>query len=342
MKKATIFAFLLTFGFVGAFAQDEEAQKKALDKTTKDAVDAAFSKKDLKGDFQEGWNKKTQFGVNFSGSFFNSGWKNVNSGVEGNSVLNFVLNHQNALVRGKNIWVNDFQGNIGFLSPQGGDFNRNVDKLFINSMFGREISPKLLYFVEGNFISQFLTVKNDEEVTSKNVKSAFMAPGYLTLATGIEYRPKDFLSIKVAPLADKITFVANNKATPNAYGYAYGVNVANGDKAVNEFGSQLTIGFNKEVVKNINVALRYNIFQAWKKELDPMTNTTTGVTTMEKSDRLKSLDNRLDLVATATINKYISANFTFIAIRDRDAYYNLNGTDWQTAGGFGIGLSANF
>jgi hypothetical protein len=334
MKIATIVAVFVSLSYFNVFAQEqpkkEDAQKKVAD---------AMSVKDLKGEFKEGWNKSTQFGVNFNWSGFNDQWKQINTGVVGNTNLNLVVNHQNAKLNGKNIWINDAQGNIGFLNQGGTGFNRNVDKLFLNSLYGRKLSDKLQYFAEANFISQFLPVKKDlfatmidpqgnsvENLVEKDAfRSGFFNPAYLTFATGIEYKPKDYISFKIAPLANKFTFVTNKNIVTDADGYAYGVNVKGGKSAVSEFGSQLTVGFNKEVVKNVNLGFRYNIFQAWKKDLKA-----------DKSEGIKSLDHRLDLVATASINKYLSVNFTTIAIRDLDIT-----SGWQFAGGFGVGLQAN-
>lgn len=302
---------------VGVQAQDAPNKK-----SVEAGVAAATAKKDLKGKFEEGWNKSTQFGINFSASGFNGAWRTVNSGAVGNSTLGFVLNHKNAYISGKNSWINDIQGQVGFLKPQGGDFNRNVDKLFLNSLYGREINEKLIGYAELNFISQFLQDEDTEITDMRNLGSAFMSPGYLTISTGIEYRPTDYLSVKLAPVANKWTFVTNDKIKATDGGKAYGVDVLAGDKFISEFGSQLTLGFNKEVVKNVNLGFRYNAFKAWQE--------STGVTN-------KPIDHRLDLVATASVNKYLNVNFTYIGIGDKDII-----DEWQSASGLGVGLLVNF
>lgn len=319
MKKAAFIAILFSLNSINVFAQ-EEPKKENAEKKVADAM----SQKDLKGEFKEGWNKSSSFGANFNLTGFSSGWKQVNTGVEGNANLNFILKHQNALVQGKNIWINDFEGQLGFLkSGDAKSFNRNIDKLFLNSQYGRKLSDKISAFAEGNFISQFMTVKDESITDNRKVMSGFMTPGYLTVSTGIEYRPADFFTVKVAPLANKWTFVSNkNVAFDQATGYAYGVDVKGGKKSLSEFGSQLTLGFNKEVVKNVNLGFRYNFFKAWKD--------TEG-------NSNKPLDHRLDLLATAKINKYLNVNFAYIGILDKDIV-----DAWQGASGFGVGFLATF
>lgn len=338
MKKLTFFVLLSTLFLTGAYAQSAgDAQKKVGD---------AMASKDLKGEFKEGWNKASSFGTTLNMTGFSQSWKQVNTGVVGNTNLHFILKHQNALVKGKNIWINDFEGQLGFQSSGKNpttnkrEFNRNIDKLFLNSQYGRKVSDKVSAFAEGNFISQFLAVKDTESETSRNIASAFMTPGYLTISTGIEYRPVDYFTVKLAPLANKWTFVSHKDVIyDTTTGFAYGVNVAEGKKSLSEFGSQLTLGFNKEVVKNVNLGFRYNFFKAWKD--------TEG-------NKNKPLDHRLDLLATAKINKYLNVNFTYIGILDKDvfdhkAYNNTTPkpvdpvrSSWQSASGFGIGFLASF
>lgn len=338
MKK-NLFPVLLSFLFVTtAYAQSAgDAEKK---------VSEALTTKDLKGDFKEGWNKASSFGATLNMTGFSQSWKQVNTGVVGNTNLHFMLKHQNALVSGKNIWINDFEGQLGFQSTgknettRKREFNRNIDKLFLNSLYGRKISDKISAFAEANFISQFLAVKDADSETGRNIASSFLTPGYLTISTGIEYRPADYFTVKVAPVANKWTFVSHkNVIYDTATGYAYGVNVAEGKKSLSEFGSQVTLGFNKEVVKNVNLGFRYNFFKAWKD--------TEG-------NKNKPLDHRLDLLATAKINKYLNVNFTYIGILDKDVFdhkvYNNTTpkpidpvrSSWQSASGFGIGFLASF
>lgn len=325
MRTTISFLTILLLNLSLVFAQEVPNQGDASQK-----VADAMAKKDLKGDFEEGWNKKSSFGVTFSTTGFNDNWKTMNTGVVGNTNLHFIVNHQNALVSGKNIWINDFEGQIGFLSNGSAlssntkkEFNRNIDKLFLNSMYGRLISDQLSAFAEGNFISQFLEVR-DHEKSVRNVASGFLAPGYLTVSTGIEYRPVDYFTLKIAPVANKWTIVANNNIIYDTdTGTAYGVDVQGGKKSLSEFGSQLTLGFNKEIVSNVNLGFRYNTFKAWRDS---------------NGNKNKPLDHRLDLLATAKINKYLNVNFSYIGLLDRDMAVK----GWQDARGFGVGFLANF
>lgn len=337
-KRVLIFLSIFSFTLTLAYSQEVPKKEAATAK-----VSDAMSKKELKGSFEEGWNKSSSFGANLNTSGFSNSWKQVNSGVVGNTNIQFLLKHQNALVSGKNIWINDFDGQLGFLSN--GDnvtgkstFNRNIDKLFLNSQYGRQITEKISAFAEGNFISQFLSVKKNGAPQNRNIASGFLTPGYLTVSTGIDFRPVDYFTIKVAPMANKWTFVTNKNVMYDEAGLAYGVNVKDGNKSLSEFGSQLTLGFNKEVISNVNLGFRYNFFKAWKDSY---------------GNKNKPLDHRLDLLATAKINKFLNVNFTYIGLLDKDMFDHktFNETQgkpdqikssWQSASGFGVGFLANF
>jgi hypothetical protein len=94
-----------------------------------------------------------------------------------------------------------------------------------------------------------------------------MAPGYSTFAIGIDYKPTDNFSIFLSPIAAKMTFV-NDQVLANAG--AFGVEGAEYDGLGNvvtagkrfrgEFGAYFKMMYNKELVKNINMKSKLELF----------------------------------------------------------------------------------
>lgn len=73
-----------------------------------------------------------------------------------------------------------------------------------------------------------------------------MAPGYLLIDTGIEYKVGDKFSMVYSPLAAKMTFVNDDSLSSSG---AFGVDP--GSKFRNEIGTSFKIDFTDEIVKNI-------------------------------------------------------------------------------------------
>ena len=57
------------------------------------------------------------------------------------------------------------------------------------------------------------------DVNQENYISKFMAPGYLMVSLGIDWKPKEYFSIMISPLTSKITFVNDDQlAAIGAFG----------------------------------------------------------------------------------------------------------------------------
>ncbi len=150
-------------------------------------------------------------------------------------------------------WENYLDLQYGIIKISDNPLRKNVDKIDLFSKLGREINDNLSYTAILNFQSQFdkgFSYPNDSVVVSR-----FMAPGYLTAALGIDYKPFDYLSIFASPATGKFTFVLDDElSAAGAYGVDPGKNVNP------EFGAMVRIEFTKEVVTNVNVNSRIVLF----------------------------------------------------------------------------------
>ena len=139
------------------------------------------------------------------------------------------------------------------------------DKIDLTSNFGLEINNHLYGAILGNFKTQFMdgnSFPNDSIITSK-----FMAPGYLTFAFGVDYKPTGYVSIYLSPIASKMTFVndelLSNTGAFGVKGATYdglGNVIAAGKRFRGEFGAYFKLMYNKEIVRNINMKSKLELF----------------------------------------------------------------------------------
>jgi Protein of unknown function (DUF3078) len=289
---------------------------------------------------KDGWTKSTQFGINLAGAGFNSNWKSKQGGFN-NTALGFLLNAKADMLKGKGTWSNDLQMQYGMVRGEFADSKKEtrkaVDRLFFDSKYARKISGNLNWFTGVNFLTQF--AEGLDYTKNKQIISNIFAPAVLTEGIGLEYKPVPYLVLQFGGATLRQTFVNNNAVAKNVAGNnksngAFGVNVLengqliSGPKYSNDLGFNITTAFDKDIVKNVNLKVRYAGF----KVLAQSNATKAYKETAAYKTHLK-LDNRVDAIATAKINKYLNVNGTLILIQDKDII-----TGWQRSNGFNVGL----
>jgi hypothetical protein len=85
------------------------------------------------------------------------------------------------------------------------------------------------------------------DYTSKDRRSSFMAPAYLTLGFGFEYKPDGKFQLSVLPLTSKTTFVLDRKLQKKGN---YGLE-NDGDSAYMELGALITAKYKTKIMDNI-------------------------------------------------------------------------------------------
>ena len=137
-----------------------------------------------------------------------------------------------------------------------------------------------------------------------------MAPAYLTIALGMDWKPVDYFSLFVSPATGKYTFVMNQTlADAGAFGVegaqydAAGMMTSKGKKFRPEFGASLVAKFQKDIMKNVNLKTGVTFF-----------NNYTDKNTANRTN----VDINWDLALTMKVNKYISASIITLLIYDHD------------------------
>ncbi|MFT6867351.1 MAG: hypothetical protein ACJA08_002193 [Cyclobacteriaceae bacterium] len=218
------------------------------------------------------------------------------SSISINGTLNLFADYKNE----RTTWENSLDLGYG-LVKQGntGPLVKSDDKINLVSKYGYQIqkgNEKWLYSGLLDFRTQFAEGLAVDPVTDKNdvVISKFMAPAYLTLGLGIDYKPSDAWSFNYIPLTGKFTFVTDQTlANAGAFG------VPDGNKARGEFGSYFRIKFKNDIVKNVNLDSRLELFSNYVKEFP-------------------TVDVNWQNALVMKINKFMTANIYTQMIYDKD------------------------
>lgn len=125
--------------------------------------------------------------------------------------------------------------------PLNQQFSKSDDRIQLDSKWGWMLKDKLYFSSLFNFRTQMTPTYSystaDDGSSVQSVQSRFMAPGYLSLGFGINYRPFNFLSFNISPATGNLVIV-----TEETLRETYGNNP---DQAVRaEFGAQLKMDVN--------------------------------------------------------------------------------------------------
>ncbi len=216
-----------------------------------------------------------------------------NSSIAGTFLFNGTLNYK----KGKVAWDNTLDLGYGLTKQDGYNLSKSEDKLNFNSLIGYSAGKHWYYSAMLDFKTQFSEGYKDPLVQAVKI-SDFMAPGYLQLSLGMDYKPSDNFSLYLSPITSKTTFVLNDSLS-NAE--AYGVKA--GDKTRNELGASLrAIAKKKDLVKNVNMSTTLELFSSY-------------------TEKPQNIDVNWNFSLEAKINGYLNAIFTTDLIYDDDINY---------------------
>ena len=80
-----------------------------------------------------------------------------------------------------------------------------------------------------------------------------MAPGYLSVALGMDYKPNEKLSLFLSPLTSRTTFVLDDLLSARG---DYGV--TSGEKSFSQLGPSVIFSYKDEVMKNVIIDSKMN------------------------------------------------------------------------------------
>lgn len=255
------------------------------------------------------WRLEWKFGVNGTQSSF----VNWNAGGRNNiSLLGFV-NSRAGYRKNKMSWVNTASIALGGLQYLG----KTDDRIELASIVGYRLRDRLYLSFFGGFRTQFLDGfkhPNDSVRVSK-----FMAPGYLSFGLGFDYSPSDDMSVFIAPIAGKLTFVKDRSLSLQG---AFGVDP--GKELRSEFGPYIRMNYRKEIFTNIHMVSTLELFSNYL-------------------DRPQNIDVNGDVLFTFKVNGWFSTSLNCTVIYDHDIRIRSNdgavGPRTQFKSVLGMGIS---
>ena len=254
----------------------------------------------VKEDTLTHWKKAFRTGLNLNQASFSSNWKagGVNS-IGFNALLNYKANYKKDI----NSWDNEIDLLYGMVNNQGQGYRKTLDRIFLDTRYGRSLTKKWDLSLAANLLSQFANgYKYGSDPTTgaerDTLISSSFAPTYVTATLGMEYHPVEYFKVRLSPLAPRATIVNNvdrfvTKTNPTPYGVSPGKMTR-----FEWYAFQMLTEFNKDIIKNTNLKFRYIMFVNYQ--------------TLE----WKKVNHRLDLNITSKISKFINVSIGSILLYD--------------------------
>ncbi len=138
-----------------------------------------------------------KYGGDFTLQYNQSYFQNWNAGGERSWSFGTILNSFAKYNDGVNSWDNTLFMGLGYINTESNATRKTDDKIELNSKYGRKASKNFFYAAQLNFKTQFF---EGIDFKTNSIISDFMAPGYLNLSLGMDYKPSDNLSVYYSPL----------------------------------------------------------------------------------------------------------------------------------------------
>lgn len=252
------------------------------------------------------------------------------SSVSGIAQFNGFANRK----KGRHAWDNSVALAYGLLAQDGADAVKTDDRIELNSKYGYELTKAWYLAALAQFRSQF--AEGIDPATGTKI-SDFMAPGYLILGLGLDYKPDEHFSAFISPATAKFTFVTDQPlADAGAFGVdpaEYDTNLVRTKAGANsrfEFGGYIKLMYTRELAKNITFLTRADFFSNYL-------------------ENPQNIDINWETLFTFKVNDWFAATLSTLLIydddtqilkpwADTDQFYVGKGTQFKETIGLGITL----
>lgn len=263
-------------------------------------------------------------------------------------------------------WDNSLQLNYGVVNTHSGGVRKIDDKIDLLIKPGFSLAPKMGVGLLLNLRTQFTDGYNYNYLNQglKRKISSFMAPGYVHVAPGLDWKPSGSFSLLLAPAAGKFTFVTNE---PYSYSFQGGVIPEENQQgdfgeyeaplAVNygvdprrevrpEFGAFVSANFTNEVVKNVFWKSRLDLFSSYSRR-DEFFGPNFSVSREIKEFHPERVDVFWTNSIQLKVNKYLDVTWDFDLVYDDDIRMfgpsgNVAALQFRSMLGVGVGIVGKF
>lgn len=255
------------------------------------------------------WKKGGIISLNFTQVSLSNWAAGGENSISGIAMFNYFANFND----GKNTWDNNIDLAYG-LTQKGDDSPIKMeDKIDLATKYGRYAFRNWYYTALLGFRSQFtdgFNYPNDSMAISR-----FMAPGYITLALGMDYKPNDDFTMLIAPITGRIILVTDGDlADAGAYGMepaeydSLGVKITDGDNYRLEFGALLKAMYKKDILENVNFTTKLELFSNYRE--DP-----------------QNVDVNWEMLFSMKVNKFITATLSTQLLYDDNTIISKDKND---------------
>ena len=263
------------------------------------------------------WRKSGKTGLGLNESLLSSNWRGGGVNTIGfNALANLRANRKSGI----HSFDNEADLLFAFSQTKGLGYRKGQDRLYLDTKYGRALSPQWDMFVSLNLLTQFAPgYKYDKDTAGQDrarLTSDFFAPGFLTAAYGFEYHPVPYFHLRLAPFAPRLTVVNRAERFVAVLGDTpYGVRPGHSTR-FEVLALQVLAEFDKNLSPNVNLKARYVLFANYEHL------------------NLQEIDHRLDVALNAKVGKYINVALNGIALYDYD-----QDSDVQFSQGLSIGIA---
>lgn len=246
------------------------------------------------------WKKGVLASLNFSQVSLTNWASGGQSSYSANGIISTFLKYKNQNVK----WDNSLDIAYGILQQKKNPLIKTDDKIDLASNYSYKAFRNFNYSFLIGFktqMAQGYNYPNDSVLISD-----FMAPGYILISLGMDYKPEKGFNIMASPLTGKITIVNNTDlASQGAFGVKgaefdeFGNVITAGEKIRREYGAYIKATIKKEIFTNITVQSQLDFFSNY------MHNP-------------QNIDINWETLVNFKVNKSISANITTHLIYDDD------------------------
>jgi len=234
-------------------------------------------------------------------SFANVGLENWSGGGDPSVSFGGILDA--SLIRETDITIWENSLNIAYgVARVGGPrqlFKKTDDQIIFKSNYNYRLDEKWSIAAFLDFRTQSQPGHNFEidpttnQERKTNTISNFMAPAYLLLGLGMEYR-LDFFKVNLSPITNKTTFVLDDSLSAQGL---FGVEA--GENIRYEFGANLSAALDIPVMENVNFKTNLNLFYNYETP--------------------NFMDVNWETLLVLKVNEFIHTSFATQLIYDNDA-----------------------
>lgn len=295
---------LLTYG------QDETVQKLKTES-------GKNIKKDPADTVSKIWKTGGLFNINLSQSSL-SNW--AAGGDNFSLSLNSIFSSYAFYKKERHSWDNTLDVNFGYLRSTSLGSRKNDDRFDLLSKYGYALSDKWNLAGLFNFRTQLANGYTYSD-TGRNFSSSFLAPAYILLSLGTDFKPNQSFSVFISPVTSRWVIVNDDSLSARGL---YGV--VPGKKSRSEFGAFLSVNFIKDLSKTVSYKSRLDLFSNYKRNPE-------------------KIDVFMSNLLSVKLSKVLSATWNVDLIYDDDVrLFGKDGTSaaWQIKSLTGLGLLVRF